>query len=94
MDAMKERRVILFSGRVQGVGFRMTAVHLAGDLALGGIVRNLDSGHVELEVEGEASHIDTLVARLREHFGGYIRNVSQHSSSLTGTFGQGIRVSH
>jgi len=78
LETMTERRVILFSGRVQGVGFRMTAVHLAADLPLTGTVRNVDDGAwdgggygggVELIVEGAAGDIDRLVVRLSEQFG-------------------------
>jgi len=96
---MTERRVILFSGRVQGVGFRMTAVQLAADLSLAGTVRNLDdggewgdSGGVELIVEGALGDIDQLVARLGEQFGSFIRSVSQRSLAPTGTPGRGIRI--
>jgi acylphosphatase len=91
---MPERRVILFSGRVQGVGFRITAAQLASDLPLGGTVCNTDHGQVELIVEGEIPDIDELVARLREQFGSYIRNISQRSTIPTGSAPHGIRIIH
>lgn len=91
---MPEKRTILFSGRVQGVGFRMTSVHLAEGLSLAGTVRNLDDGGVELVVEGESGEINTLVSRLREHFGSFIRNVRETSAPSTGLTGTGIRISH
>ena len=97
---MAERRVILFSGRVQGVGFRMTAVQLAADLPLTGTVRNLDNGAgwddggVELIIEGDATDIDRLVERLGEQFGSFIRRVSQHSVPPAGLPGRGIRIIH
>jgi acylphosphatase len=100
MLLMTERRVILFSGRVQGVGFRMTALQLATDLPLTGTVRNLDDGGgwdgggVELVVEGEAGEIDHLVERLGEQFGSFIRSVSQRSVPPTGLPGRGIRIIH
>ena len=78
-----ERRMILFSGRVQGVGFRMTTVHLAQDLALAGTVRNLPDGRVELVAEGVAKDIDALVNRLREHFATLIRSIDQQSIPLS-----------
>jgi acylphosphatase len=94
---MSERRRIVFSGRVQGVGFRMTAVHLAAGLPLSGTVQNLPDGDVELIAEGSAADIDTLIDRLREHFEGLIRTVSQDRSTPTvphpGT-ARGIRVIH
>src|SRR5436305_14642753 len=74
---MVEGRTILFGGRVQGVGFRMAAVHLGRDLALAGTVRNLSDGRVELVAEGEGKEIDRLVTRLREHFGAFVRTVEE-----------------
>ena len=60
------RRHIYFSGRVQGVGFRFQASWAAKRLDLTGWVRNLDDGRVEMEVQGEAIVIYTLISRLQE----------------------------
>lgn len=46
------RKHIIFSGRVQGVGFRYTACYLARSLGLTGWVKNLWDGDVEMEVQG------------------------------------------
>ncbi|HVT80526.1 MAG TPA: acylphosphatase [Phycisphaerae bacterium] len=91
---MAERRTIVFSGRVQGVGFRMTTVEMADDMELGGTVRNLEDGSVELVAEGEGEQINRLVARLREHFGTFIRNIRETSAPATGMSGGGIRIEH
>lgn len=63
---MKVRKHIYFSGQVQGVGFRYSAVHLARPLGLTGWVRNLWDGRVEMEAQGEEAAIDRLLAQLRE----------------------------
>ena len=47
-----ERRVVHYSGRVQGVGFRYTVRTLATRFAVTGFVRNLADGRVQLVVEG------------------------------------------
>jgi len=52
------------AGTVQGVGFRPFAFRLAGELGLGGFVRN-DAEGVELEVEGEAAAVAEFLDRLR-----------------------------
>jgi acylphosphatase len=70
----------------------MTAIHLAADLPLSGTVRNLDDGDVEMIAEGESADIETLVERLREQFGSFIRSISQRSIIPTGRPGRGIRV--
>lgn len=69
-----ERRRVYFGGRVQGVGFRMTARRLASGFPLSGFVRNLDDGRVEVVVEGDSVVVaDFLRAILRE-FGDSIRD--------------------
>ena len=62
---MKIRRHIFFSGRVQGVGFRYTAIHLARPLDLTGWVKNLWDGRVEMEVQGRPEAIERLLSGLR-----------------------------
>lgn len=62
---MKIRRHIFFSGRVQGVGFRYTAVYLARPLNLTGWVKNLWDGRVEMEVQGNPVAIERLLSYLR-----------------------------
>lgn len=61
---MKIRKKIIFSGRVQGVGFRYKSYYLAESLSLSGYVKNLYNGKVLMEVEGEESNIDILLQRL------------------------------
>lgn len=65
------RKHIVFSGRVQGVGFRYTACYLAMSLGLTGWVKNLWDGDVEMEVQGDEASIARLVEEL--HQGRFIR---------------------
>lgn len=53
-------------GRVQGVGYRASALDCARALGLGGWVRNLPDGSVELHVEGALRDVDALIAFCRE----------------------------
>ena len=46
------RRRVLFSGRVQGVGFRYTTEAVASRFQVTGWVRNVRDGRVELVAEG------------------------------------------
>jgi len=52
------------SGRVQGVGFRYSAIHEAKRLKLKGWVRNTDSGDVETWAEGPQEALDLFLAWL------------------------------
>lgn len=56
---------VLFSGRVQHVGFRYTAYYLARGLYLTGWVDNLPDGRVVLEAQGSPLRLQRLVAQLR-----------------------------
>jgi acylphosphatase len=59
-----------FVGRVQGVGFRATALRLARQWpALAGSVRNERDGSVALVAQGKASEVDGLVHAIRSHWG-------------------------
>ena len=61
------RKHLLFSGRVQGVGFRYSAMYLARPLGLTGWVRNLWDGRVEMEAQGSPEAIDSLISQLSNH---------------------------
>jgi acylphosphatase len=50
-------RRLVVAGRVQGVGFRYFTREVARREGLHGIVRNLDDGRVEIEVEGDAGAV-------------------------------------
>ena len=43
---------VIITGRVQGVGFRYSALNQAEKLGIKGYVKNLFSGDVKLEIEG------------------------------------------
>ena len=48
----RSRLHVLYSGRVQGVGFRYTTKNVAMGYDVTGVVRNLPDGRVELCAEG------------------------------------------
>lgn len=59
------RRHMVFSGRVQHVGFRLEIAQLAKRLALTGWVKNLENGDVEAEFQGFESRIRFLLKFMR-----------------------------
>ena len=65
MESTRERWHILFSGKVQHVGFRYTAYYIARDLGLTGWVDNLPDGRVEMEVQGGVSRVRKLLLQLK-----------------------------
>ena len=68
------RAHILFSGSVQGVGFRYTTLSLAQQFLLTGWVKNLSDGSVEIIAEGPRGKIEGLLSGLKQQFGGFIRD--------------------
>lgn len=59
---------VIFSGRVQGVGFRFTTRGIAKRFAVLGYVRNLPDGTVELVVQGAENEINGLLEKVSGHF--------------------------
>ena len=81
--AMEQRRIV-FSGTVQGVGFRYAACRIAAHYEIRGTVQNLSDGRVECVVEGLPAEIDAFGAELGEAMSDYIREVSQQTAPYTG----------
>ena len=80
------RRTSYFSGNVQGVGFRFTARHVAQNFDVGGYVRNLDGGRVEVVAEGEREEIERFLAALEQKMEGFIRQRTDSDMPATGQF--------
>lgn len=55
------RATLLISGRVQGVAFRHYTCQFAQSQRVSGWVRNLPSGEVEAQLEGEADAVRTVI---------------------------------
>ena len=83
-----QRRTYHFSGRVQGVGFRYTAQHIARGHPGKGYVRNLHDGRVEMVMEGEDAAMDAVVAALKREMEGKIQRVDVAKSDATGEFSE------
>lgn len=64
---------IIFVGRVQGVGFRFTVLHVANRYQLTGLVRNLLDGSVEMVAQGHSGDVDNCIRDITESFASYIR---------------------
>jgi acylphosphatase len=61
----KQAKRFFVSGRVQGVGFRFFAERTAASLGVGGYVRNLFDGRVEVYAIGSAEQLDALKNAVR-----------------------------
>lgn len=79
MSAASEihHETVCFSGRVQGVGFRYTALQIAREYEVAGYVANLFDGRVCVEVEGEEREVGDFIASIEQRMHGYIRKVER-----------------
>jgi acylphosphatase len=69
------RMKILYSGHVQGVGFRYTAKTAAAGFEITGVVRNLPDGRVELTAEGAREELEAFRQAVRgAGLAGFIRD--------------------
>jgi acylphosphatase len=81
-----ERREVLYTGHVQGVGFRDAVRRLAGGFRVAGFVRNLDDGRVQLVVEGEPDELTRFVDGIAERMADFIRRAAVDVRPATGEF--------
>ena len=66
-----------FTGRVQGVGFRYTALQAAREFEVSGFVTNLADGRVHLEAEGRPEEVDAFIRAVHERMHGHVRKVDR-----------------
>jgi acylphosphatase len=79
---MQIAKFIVFSGQVQGIGFRYTAHRIAVRYNLTGYVRNTHDGKVEMHAQGHPDDIDDCIADIKDTFASYIRNVDTKDVSF------------
>jgi len=68
---------VFFSGHVQGVGFRYTVSQIAKEFEVTGTVENLTDGRVKLDVEGNASEVESFIRMIDERMHGFIRKTER-----------------
>ena len=90
-NAARENGDIRLSARVfgvvQGVGFRFWTMGKADELALKGVVRNLDDGSVAIVAEGPQQQIQRLLDWLKsENAPGRVERVEESISAADGSY--------
>jgi len=84
---MKKRVHVFYAGRVQGVGFRLTAEEAAHRVGVVGWVRNLRDGRVELLAEAEEAMLQQFLDEIRDGpMKRFIRDVEISWSQASDTF--------
>ena len=78
--------IVFFTGRVQGVGFRYTALQVAKEFEVAGFVTNLPDGRVQLEAEGSKKEIDAFIAAVEERLHGNVRKTERTAKTRARQF--------
>jgi acylphosphatase len=86
------RRRYVFSGRVQGVGFRQTTRRIAQAHPVAGYVRNLPDGRVEVVASGDADALAAFVGAIRREFAGDIENIASEPVPESVSLPQGFEI--
>ena len=89
---MKKRIHVIYSGIVQGVGFRFTAERVGMSLNLTGWVMNTSDGNVEVIAEGEEKDLVSFIDKVKRAMNHYIRSTRVNWQEYSGEFDSfGIR---
>ena len=80
------RATVLYSGNVQGVGFRYRTLVVAQGFAVNGFVRNLPDGTVEVVAEGDGPVVRAFVTMVGARLGGHIVDSAARWAPATGEF--------
>ena len=79
-------RMVYYTGRVQGVGFRATVVEIARNHPVTGWVKNLDDGRVQIFVEGSEEDVKKFLAAVRSRWQKNIEKEETEEKKPTGEF--------
>ena len=77
---------VIFTGRVQGVGFRFTAFNIANRCQLTGMVRNIAGGEVEMIVQGHPDDIADCIRDIKETYAAHIREVKTREITINSEY--------
>lgn len=81
---IRKRMQVLYSGGVQGVGFRYAVKTVAAGFDVAGTVKNLPDGRVELIAEGEKAELEAFRQAIRdEGLGHFIKKEDVSWSEAT-----------
>jgi len=84
---------VIYSGRVQGVGFRWTCQAIARRHPVSGTVKNLSDGTVELFADGEVRDVRSFLAEIQQAMSGNIENIDIGPVPATVQY-SGFRIVH
>ncbi len=64
---------MVVGGKVQGVGFRLSAAEIARNLELVGFVRNEADGTVRVDAEGDPDRVEQFIQQIRKGQNSFVK---------------------
>ena len=86
MSDGKQRKEVLYSGHVQGVGFRYTTQRIASRFDVVGFVRNLSDRRVQLVVEGRDAEVLQFLREIAATFDDKITDTQVENGAYVDEF--------
>lgn len=81
-------KCVVYTGRVQGVGFRFTAQRIAIRYELVGYVKNLPTGQVEMFAQGHREDVADCLRDISETFATHIRDTQTEKVSVNPNYAE------
>ena len=78
------RRDVIYTGRVQGVGFRWTTNHIAKNYDVRGFVENREDGSVYMVAEGTEKDVEEFMIAIAENMGKNIKETRVNQGRVDG----------
>ena len=82
------RNRVVFTGRVQGVGFRHATKMQSRSYDVRGFVRNLTDGTVELIIEGERAELARCIKSIEQRMASVIKEATTTVEAASGEFAE------
>lgn len=80
------RKTVVYSGHVQGVGFRRSVARLAEAYEVRGWVKNLSDGRVQMVAEAVPSRLDRFLVDVDDVLDSHIDHADVSESTATSEF--------
>ena len=92
---MPTHRQVLYTGRVQGVGFRYSVKQIAAGYEVTGWVRNLADGRVELAASGEQPEVEAFIEAIAgSHLAPHIKEAAVSHADPPARVPSGFEIRH
>ena len=85
-------RAIVWSGRVQDVGFRAAACHVAAMFSIRGIIRNETDGSVRCELCGTDAEINRFIEAVEARMDRYVHDRLESAPGILPIPAQGLVI--